>query len=293
VPRSSSLRPASLSFLLAVAVGCAPASRIQSETSPSTTLAHPSQHVTRLETRTGDFIDFTLSRGDTTVALRLGDRADAQAAPRASVRFSPAALRRFADDLYGLARSTMPDDSSRFMWGVEIEDASGDLALHVTRVARRSGGAAPRDSFALAARAGAEPLVMPLAPTEFDEVAGLVSSYAEFLSILPKELPGPDGRPYYGFEVDEPVTPSRAGCSPRYPEQQRVMGVTGEVRARFVVGADGRVEPESWLAVESTHPAFAREVHRASSCFRFHPARVGGQAVRTIVSQPFTFDIAQ
>lgn len=281
--------------VLLFAIACTSSARTEpaSPTPLRMTRTRPAAGAIRLQARAGGVIDFALSPGDTTLALRLGDRMDAQAAPRANVRFSREALQRFADDLHGLAESTMPADSSRYMWGVEIDDGRGDLAAQVTRVARRAGEAELRDSFALAARAvGTEPLVITLTPEEFGDVTGLVRSYAEYLALLPKEPPGPGGRPYFYFELDEPVTPSSAGCSLHYPESLRMRGVSGKVKARFIVGADGRVEPGSWEAVESTHPDFAREVHRASSCARYHPARVGGQPVRAFTDQPFTFDIA-
>ena len=288
-----SMRLAPLLAIALLATGCAPAARTEPAMPSPMPRTRPSPGAVRVQPRAGGVIDFALSRGDTTVALRLGDGAEISAAPRVDVRFSREALRRLVHDLEALGAAEMPADSSRYMWGVEIDDARGDLALHVTRVTRRARGAELRDSFALAARAGAEPLVIPLTATEFNDFEGLAHSYLEYLALLPSEPPGPGGRPHYDFEVDEPVWPSGGGCFPRYPEALLRQGVTGEVKARFIVGVDGRVEPGSWQAVASTHPHFAREVRLAASCFRYRPARVGGQPVRAIVQQPFTFDIAR
>lgn len=78
---------------------------------------------------------------------------------------------------------------------------------------------------------------------------------------------------------------------PRYPEALRAARIEGGVRVRFIVGTDGRVEPESVQILESTHPAFSESVRRVLPQLRFRPARAGGLRVRQLVEIPFGFTL--
>lgn len=259
----------------------------------SVTRLRPAADMLRLVTRGGGTIDFQLPAGDSTVTLMLG--ATGEAAPRVRARFASAALARLALDLDRLARFEMPDTARRYMWGVQVEDAQGELALHVARVAHvtpeRAHGAAPHDSFAIEARTPGAPLVLALTPDEYGEVSGLVSAYANALAMASAVRRGV-AHPMYAFEVDEPVMPRLGSCFPHYPLQLRERRVTGEVIAEYVVGTNGRVEPGTFRVVYATDAAFGRAVGEATRCFRFVPARVAGAPVAQLVQQPFTFDIA-
>lgn len=76
---------------------------------------------------------------------------------------------------------------------------------------------------------------------------------------------------------------------PRYPDFLRAQRLEGRAVARFVVGADGRVEPGTLIFVESTHPAFEEAVRAALPRLRFSPGRVQRRAVRQWVELPFGF----
>lgn len=76
-----------------------------------------------------------------------------------------------------------------------------------------------------------------------------------------------------------------------YPDRLRRAGVTGETRLQFVVGTDGRVEPESVVVVASSHPAFDEPAIRAVRRMRFAPASVMGRPVRVIIDLPVRWTI--
>ena len=272
-------------------VACAPLSHTAGTSTPRPAArSRPVQGTLRLQTHAGGVIDFSLPPGDSTVTLQVGP--DSPAAPRARLRMSQAALRRFVALLDELASEELPNGMPRYTWGVEVEDPAHELALNVTRVAQRRDDLPPRDSFAIAARLPGAPLAMTLTEEEFRDVAGLARSYAAFLALMPATPPG-SARPYYDFEVDEPVMPARGGCMPTYPEQLRRRGVTGEVRVEFVVAADGRVEEDSFRVLQASDPGFASAIRRSLGCFRYTPARVAGAPVRVVGTQLFAFDIAR
>jgi protein TonB len=65
------------------------------------------------------------------------------------------------------------------------------------------------------------------------------------------------------------------------------------VLAEFVVDTAGRVELDSFRAVESTNPIFTEAVRAALPTLRYRPATIGGKPVRQIVQQPFVFSLDQ
>jgi periplasmic protein TonB len=78
--------------------------------------------------------------------------------------------------------------------------------------------------------------------------------------------------------------------APRYPEQLRALGLTGEVLVEYVVNAEGRVARSSLRIVHSPHPAFSQAVIEALVRARFNPARVGGRSVAVLVQQKIRFE---
>lgn len=71
-----------------------------------------------------------------------------------------------------------------------------------------------------------------------------------------------------------------------YPPLLQDAGVTGKAVLRFIVDAEGRVEPGSISVESATHEAFAEPSIRAAEKFRFRPAKVGGRPVRVLISMP-------
>jgi protein TonB len=152
-------------------------------------------------------------------------------------------------------------------------------------------------------------VVVPMPPAVvlpvIDRIAPLARETAMPVTTLPTGAPavptltsgsvsagrGPalgDGAPYTDGQVDRAVTLLRSS-PPRYPDQLRRLGATGAVLVRFVVGADGQVEPESIAIVDATQDAFGVAVRAALLLSRFRPAEVGGRPVRQLVEQRFTF----
>ena len=79
----------------------------------------------------------------------------------------------------------------------------------------------------------------------------------------------------------------------RYPPELRVQGLIGRVEAEFIVNARGRIEPESFVVLSSTHADFTQEVKDAIPTLEFLPARVGRTAVRVRMRLGFDFKLSE
>jgi protein TonB len=101
---------------------------------------------------------------------------------------------------------------------------------------------------------------------------------------------GSAGKAYDENTVDRAVTVTRA-APPRYPESLKSVGVEGVVAMRFIVGADGRVEPGSINVISTPHKLFAEAVRKSLLETRYRPAEASGRAVRQVVEQTFSFKI--
>ena len=99
---------------------------------------------------------------------------------------------------------------------------------------------------------------------------------------------GNSGRAYEENQVERAVQVTRA-AQPRYPDALKSVGVEGVVSMRFIVGADGRVEPGSISVIDSPHKLFSDAVRTALLNTRYRPAEAGGHSVRQLVEQSFTF----
>lgn len=75
--------------------------------------------------------------------------------------------------------------------------------------------------------------------------------------------------------------------APRMPEQARLMGLTGAVVVRYVVGEAGRAE--DIRVVNDALPVLAQAVRAWLEQCAFEPALAGGRPVRTRITQPFFF----
>jgi protein TonB len=99
---------------------------------------------------------------------------------------------------------------------------------------------------------------------------------------------GSAGRAYDENQVDRPA---QGGPKPHFPDALRSVNVQGVVAMRFIVGADGRVEPGSIEVIESPHKLFSDAVRSALLGARYRPAEAGGHAVRQLVEQAFSFKL--
>ena len=89
--------------------------------------------------------------------------------------------------------------------------------------------------------------------------------------------PRPDSR-----SIEEmPAVERCNGLSTIYPR--------GSVRLSFVIGADGWAEPESVQVLESSNPTLHRAAATLARRCRYAPGRIGGEPVRVLVTQRFTF----
>ena len=93
------------------------------------------------------------------------------------------------------------------------------------------------------------------------------------------------------IDVDSAVIPDPASGGPEYPVDLLALEVEGVVLARFIVDSLGRVSPESFVSLQSTHPAFTRAVNDALTRMKFRPAYVGDKRVPQLVVQSFAFRI--
>lgn len=69
-----------------------------------------------------------------------------------------------------------------------------------------------------------------------------------------------DGQTYFEFQVEQPATEVPVSAGPRYPDILRAAGVNGEVLVQFVVDTAGRVAPDSFRILKSTHELFEQAV---------------------------------
>lgn len=91
-------------------------------------------------------------------------------------------------------------------------------------------------------------------------------------------------------EVDDPVQPINFQ-RPKYPPVLQQAGIAGSVDVQYVVGTDGRAEPESFRVLRSTNKAFEAPAREAILASTFKPARIKGQPVRQLVQQRVSFTI--
>jgi protein TonB len=91
--------------------------------------------------------------------------------------------------------------------------------------------------------------------------------------------------------VDEPATVLRQR-PPRYPPSLQSAGLEGRVTVRFVIDAEGRVEPGSIRIASAGHPGFEGSARETIRNTVFSPARVRGHAVRQWAQQAVVFRIS-
>ena len=101
---------------------------------------------------------------------------------------------------------------------------------------------------------------------------------------------GSGGKAYDENQVDRAVEVTR-NTPPRYPESLRSVNVEGQVVMRFIVGADGHVEPGSIEVISSPHKLFSDAVRTSLLNTRYRPAEAGGHSVRQLVEQTFGFKL--
>ena len=98
-------------------------------------------------------------------------------------------------------------------------------------------------------------------------------------------------RAYFDVEVDSTVERDSMSEGPAYPPELLAKNLNGYALASFVVDTNGRADPSTFVALESTHPAFAEAVRAALPRMKFRPAVMAGMHVRQLVQQRFSFRV--
>jgi TonB family protein len=93
------------------------------------------------------------------------------------------------------------------------------------------------------------------------------------------------------IEVDSAVKRYEWSASPDYPITMLQQNVEGAAFVIYVVDTLGVADTASLKVVRATHNEFAEAVREAMPKMRFRPAILGGQKVRQLVQQNFTFKI--
>lgn len=90
-----------------------------------------------------------------------------------------------------------------------------------------------------------------------------------------------------------PAVADTANRPPRYPDQLRLANIEGRVIARFVVRADGQIDPTTFVVVSSSHDLFTNSVREGAKTFHFFPATIKGKPVDWLVTMPFLFSLSK
>ena len=78
----------------------------------------------------------------------------------------------------------------------------------------------------------------------------------------------------------------------RFPRSMRRSGIVGSVVAQYVVDAGGRVRPDSWRPIASTHPDYLAALRAHAPAMRYEPARLDGRPVCQLVRNQVKFEWA-
>ena len=143
-----------------------------------------------------------------------------------------------------------------------------------------------------------QPLNLAIIPTGLPPVGATIGTIREdAFRVAPRDsMPrGPIGpastEPFTELTVEKAVQPLAGNPSPRYPTLLQASGIEGTVSAQFVVDTMGKVEAVSIAFPRSDHSLFERAVREVLLRSRYVPAEFGGQRVRQLVEQSFTFAI--
>jgi TonB family protein len=105
-------------------------------------------------------------------------------------------------------------------------------------------------------------------------------------------MPGPPPDDSVGQAVEvlpQPLNMPEVMGWIQYNHPPELRGVRGNLRLRFAVGVDGRVESGSVEVVTRSAPGFERVAIQAAEHLRFSPARVGPRPVRVYMDWPVLF----
>ena len=75
----------------------------------------------------------------------------------------------------------------------------------------------------------------------------------------------------------------------RFPRSMRELGKPGAAVAEYIVDVTGRVRPESWRPIASTHPDYLAALRAHAPAMRYQPARLDGRPVCQLVRNEVRF----
>jgi outer membrane biosynthesis protein TonB len=97
--------------------------------------------------------------------------------------------------------------------------------------------------------------------------------------------------PYFAKRAVCPAWPRQMNPTPEYPRELREQGVRGFVRARFMVDADGKARPSTFMVLQATDKRFVRAVEDILPQLKYMPAEVQGRKVEQLTEQIFSFGL--
>ncbi len=98
-------------------------------------------------------------------------------------------------------------------------------------------------------------------------------------------------RAFSDIEVDSAVVRDSTSAGPEYPPEMLAKGIEGSVLVTFIVDTTGRPDTATFMALETTNPAFTAAVRTALPKMKFRPAMMAGVRVRQLVEQRFGFRV--
>jgi protein TonB len=100
-------------------------------------------------------------------------------------------------------------------------------------------------------------------------------------------------QPYFEFQVEKQVRSVPGSPQPHYPAALKKAKVSGDVLAQFIVDTTGRADMSTFKVLQTNRQEFADAVRDILPEMRFYPAEIGGQKVKQMVQQPFTFAVSK
>jgi protein TonB len=118
-------------------------------------------------------------------------------------------------------------------------------------------------------------------------VAAAVASVAAPRLVLAQDVYGPE-QLSSPPKLVSPAATARA-VARSFPEDLRRSNTGGTVQLQFVIGPNGKVEPNTIEVIEATVPALGNAAKTVVEKMEFVPGKKDGNAVRTRVALPITY----
>jgi len=169
------------------------------------------------------------------------------------------------------------------------EPLTGEDGGNIYFVRRRAGQSWAKDPLLVfeSRQRGRPPIMVTASERTTREILDSVEAVGRR---TPRDLPGLADSTSL-ITHDTPAYPKPGQRPLEFPQGAALMDDDGIVMARFVVGADGRVEMKTARIVAAPSELFQRSVLATLRDLRFEPATLQGGYVRSLVVMPFTFHL--